>query len=112
MCISDQSEAGGHGASSFKMLLQRFRDLMQRGTHGRDLADGVQQAVVVNEVLVAHHRDVYAGGVEIAGVCKALIAQDVVSSYLDKRGRKALELLGRRLQRRGVDLRRCAAFGA
>ena len=85
------------------MLPQRFGGLMQGVAHGGHLADGVEQAVVVNEIFVAHDRCVHAGGVEMARVSEALVAQHIGAGHLDQRGRQSLQLLCRGLQRRGID---------
>jgi len=50
---------------------------MQRSTHRGDLADRVEQAVVVDKPFVAHSRNVHAGAVEVVGI---LIDSEIIRS--------------------------------
>ena len=98
----------GHDVSrlpvSIQVLLQRVAGLTDRGTDGRHIAECVEQAVVVNQAVVAGHGDLHAGLVELAAVGFAFVAQDIQFGGLDQGRRQALELLHAGLQWRGVDL--------
>src|SRR5262245_39622041 len=72
------------GPISFQVLLQHLRCLMQRVTHSRNLADCVEQSVVVNEVFVAHAGDINTGRVELARIGQPFIAKNVVPGDLDQ----------------------------
>ena len=59
---------------------------MQRISHGRHLTDGVEQAVVVDEIFVAHDSCIHAGGVEMTRIGKTLVAQHIAAGHLHERG--------------------------
>src|SRR5262245_14335884 len=85
-----------------QIVLQFRRGVHKQGTHRWLFRSAVQQAEVVDHPVVPPrgHRD--AGGVQLAPVGFALVAQDIAFRDLDERWRQALQLLHRRLQRRNA----------
>ena len=58
---------GISGRRLSQVLPQRFAGLVQGVAHGGYLADGIEHAVVVDEIFVAHDGYIHAGGVEMPG---------------------------------------------
>src|SRR5262245_51522258 len=56
---------------SFQVLLQYLRGLVQRVAHRGHLADRAEETVIVNQVFVAHYRDVHAGEIQVERVSHA-----------------------------------------
>src|SRR5262249_24359757 len=79
------------------IVLQFRRGVPNKGTHRRLFRSAIQQAEIVDHPVVPHcgHRD--AGGVQLAPVGFALVAQDSAFHNLDERWRQALQWLHRRL---------------
>ena len=86
-----------------QIVLQFCSGVRTQGTHRRLFRSAVQQAEVVDHPVVTHRGHLDAGFVQLAPVGFALVAQDIAFRDLDERRRQALQLLNRRLQRRGVD---------
>src|SRR5262245_38207737 len=86
-----------------QIVLQFRSGVRKQGTHRWLFRSAVQQAEVVDHPVVPYRGHLDAGGVQLAPVGFALVAQDIAFRDLDERWRQALQLLHRRLQRRGVD---------
>src|SRR5262245_44879437 len=100
---------GAPAALLVQRVLQFRRGVRTQGTHRRLCRSAVPQAAVVDHPVVPHRGHLDAGGVQLAPVGFALVAQDIAFRDLDERRRQALPLLNRRPQRRGVDC--LALFG-
>ena len=86
------------------MRLQLTRRLAHRGFNFRDIAQRVEQAVVMDHPVVAYRRHVHAGCIQLAGIGLAFIAQYIQPSGLYQCRWQAGQLRIGGPQWRGVDL--------